>query len=97
MVDNTERGIILDGFRSIMAGLDRVVYNLLSVIYEIFFNVATANIISGQTVKTFYSRVQLILGVVIMFKVAISLFNGIMNPDSLNDGKNGFLPLLREL
>ena len=33
MVDNTERGIILDGFRSIMAGLDRVVYNLLSFIY----------------------------------------------------------------
>lgn len=97
MVDNTERGIILDGFRSIMAGLDRVVYNLLSVIYEIFFNVATANIISGQTVKTFYSRVQLILGVVIMFKVAISLFNGIMNPDSLNDGKNGFSSIIKKI
>lgn len=97
MVDNTERGIILDGFRSIMAGLDRVVYNLLSVIYEIFFNVATANIISGQTVKTFYSRVQLILGVVIMFKVAISLFNGIMNPDSLNDGKNGFSSIIKRV
>lgn len=97
MVDNTERGIILDGFRSIMAGLDRVVYNLLSVIYEIFFNVATANIISGQTVKTFYSRVQLILGVVIMFKVAISLFNGIMNPDSLNDGKNGFSSIIKRI
>ena len=97
MVDNTERGIILDGFRSIMAGLDRVVYNLLSVIYEIFFNVATANIISGQTVKTFYSRVQLILGVVIMFKVAISLFNGIMNPDSLNDGKNGFSSIINRV
>lgn len=97
MVDNTERGIILDGFRSIMAGLDRVVYNLLSVIYEIFFNVATANIISGQTVKTFYSRVQLILGVVIMFKVAISLFNGIMNPDSLNDGKNAFSSIIKRV
>lgn len=97
MVDNTERGIILDGFRSIMAGIDRVVYNLLSVIYEIFFNVATANIISGQTVKTFYSRVQLILGVVIMFKVAISLFNGIMNPDSLNDGKNGFSSIIKRV
>lgn len=97
MVDNTERGIILDGFRTIMAGLDRVVYNLLSVIYEIFFNVATANIISGQTVKTFYSRVQLILGVVIMFKVAISLFNGIMNPDSLNDGKNGFSSIIKRV
>lgn len=97
MVDNTERGIILDGFRSIMAGLDRVVYNLLSVIYEIFFNVATANIISGQTVKTFYSRVQLILGVVIMFKVAISLLNGIMNPDSLNDGKNGFSSIIKRI
>lgn len=97
MVDNTERGIILDGFRSIIAGLDRAVYNLLSVIYEIFFNVATANIISGQTVKTFYSRVQLILGVVIMFKVAISLFNGIMNPDSLNDGKNGFSSIIKRV
>lgn len=97
MVDNTERGIILDGFRSIIAGIDRVVYNLLSVIYEIFFNVATANIISGQTVKTFYSRVQLILGVVIMFKVAISLLNGIMNPDSLNDGKNGFSSIIKRI
>ena len=39
----------------------------------------------------------MILGVVIMFKVAISLFNGIMNPDSLNDGKNGFSSIIKRV
>lgn len=97
MVDNTERGIGMDLLRSIFAGIDRVVYNLLAAVYQIFYNVATADFLSGQTIKEFYSRIQLILGIIIMFKVAISLFNGILNPDSFNNEKNGFGSIIKRI
>ena len=87
MSDLDRQGWFSDAIRGLFAKLDSFVYSLISGLYQIFYYVATATIIEGETVRNFYSRVQLILGVIIMFKVAISLFNGIMNPDSLNDNK----------
>ena len=97
MVDNFERGIILDGIRWIFAKFDLFVYYVISFAYQIFYNVATANIITGTTLRNFYSRIQIILGIIVMFKVAISLFNGIMNPDSLKDAKNGMSGAIKRI
>lgn len=97
MSDLDRQGWFSDAIRGLFAKLDSFVYSLISGLYQIFYYVATATIIDGETVRNFYSRVQLILGVIIMFKVAISLFNGIMNPDSLNDNKNGFSSIIKRI
>lgn len=97
MSDLDRQGWFSDAIRGLFAKLDSFVYSLISGLYQIFYYVATATIIEGETVRNFYSRVQLILGVIIMFKVAISLFNGIMNPDSLNDNKNGFSSIIKRI
>ncbi|MBR4619294.1 MAG: hypothetical protein IKO49_08320 [Bacilli bacterium] len=97
MVDYTEQHWYNDLIRSLFAGLDRLVYNLLSAIYQIFFNVATADVLTGDAVKSLFGRIQLILGIVIMFKLVIGLFNGIMNPDSFKDTKSGFSGILKRI
>ena len=79
------KGLVIELFASI----DKIAYSLVSFIYQIFFNVASANILSGDTVKTLFSRIQLILGVAIVFKLAVTLISGIIEPDKINDGKNG--------
>lgn len=80
---------IRNAFISVIAMIDGVLYSLLAYLYQIFFNVASANILSGDTVKNLFSRIQLILGVAIVFKLAITLINGIIDPDKITDGKSG--------
>ena len=58
--------------------------------YQIFFNVASAELFTNETVKNFYGRVQLILGVFMIFKLAVSIVKGIVNPDTFVDKKEGF-------
>ena len=75
--------------RSLLSALDNAVYTVVKYIYAIFFNIADSQIINSQTISDFYSRVQLILGVIMIFKLAVSLLQVIINPDLLNDQKQG--------
>lgn len=78
-----------DIIRSLLASLDNVGFSLLSTVYKIFYTVATATIISGDVIRNFYGRIQLILGILMIFKLAMSILNIIINPDSIKDSKNG--------
>ena len=90
MTDNTVANIWGDIIRTIYRLLDTVVYWLLGLMYQIFFNVASAELFTNETVKNFYGRVQLILGVFMIFKLAVSIVKGIVNPDTFVDKKDGF-------
>lgn len=66
------------------------VYSLLGIMYEIFFNVAGAQLFENETIKNFYGRIQLIIGVFMVFKLAVSILQGIMDPDKFMNPKEGF-------
>lgn len=66
------------------------VYALLGGMYQIFFNVAGAQLFENETIKNFYGRVQLVIGVFMVFKVAVSILQGIMDPDKFMNPKEGF-------
>ena len=81
--------LIRNIFRWFFAFLDRPAYWLLGLVYELFFNVASADLFANATVMKFYGRVQLILGVFMMFQLAMTILRGIVNPDSFTDTKSG--------
>lgn len=89
MWENSEPGILNDGLRIFCTIFDGVATTLLGGIYKVFFLVANATIISGDVIKVFYSRIQLILGILMIFKLAMSILNVIINPDSIKDQKQG--------
>ena len=90
-------GWVLDAIRLIFATIDNIVYGLLTAVVAIFYNVASAQLISGTIMHDFFSRIQLILGIIVMFKVATSLFMGIMNPESVGDNKTGFGSVIKRV
>lgn len=90
-------GIVTDALRLIFSLIDGIVYGLLAFVTAVFYNVANAQLISGTIMHDFFSRIQLILGIIVMFKVAMSLFTGIINPDSLSDKKNGFGGIIKRV
>ncbi len=83
-------GVLMDAIRTAFSFFDRGPYLLLKYVYQLFFNVASADVLTGATIMNFFSRVQLIIGVFMMFQLAMSILKGIMNPDSFSDGKTGF-------
>ena len=89
MWENSEPGILNDGLRSFCTIFDGVATTLLGGMYKVFFLVANATIVSGDVIKVFYSRIQLILGILMIFKLAMSILNIIINPDVVKDQKQG--------
>ena len=89
MWENSEPGMINDGLRSFFSVFDGIATTLLGGIYKVFFLVANATIVNGDVIKVFYSRIQLILGILMIFKLAMSILNIIINPDVVKDQKQG--------
>ena len=79
----------MDPIRWFLALFDRVVYGLMAVLYDVFFNITDATIFSSETIKNFYSRVQLIIGVIMIFKLSISVMQAVMEPDRLTNKDTG--------
>ncbi len=79
--DLSKPGILSKASRAFFSLLDKAAYWLLGISYQLFFNVASSNIISSKTVYNFFNRVQLIIGVYMLFQLALIIIKGIINPD----------------
>ena len=90
MTDNNNADVIQDLLRRFGAVLNKGVYFLLGIMYQIFFNVSSAQLFESETIKNFYGRIQLIIGVFMIFKLAISILQGIMDPEKFTSPKEGF-------
>ena len=89
MTDYFPRNPIYSAIRSLFSVIDWVVYQLMSFLYEIFFAVAGVDFLSGDVIRSIYSRVQIILGVFMIFKLAVSILQGLVSPDVVLDKKRG--------
>lgn len=78
-----------DLFRNILSFLDSAGYALVSGVYNVFFTVANAQIFSGDILDKFFSRIQLILATIMIFSLAITALNIIINPDAFKDKQKG--------
>lgn len=88
MTDNSSAGIKNDLIRTLSSWLlDRPAYWLLGIIYQIFFNVASAELFTNATIKNFYNRVQLIIGVFMIFFLVVKILQWLINPDQMSDPK----------
>ena len=76
-----------DLIRLVFSFLDRPAYWLLGIVYQLFFNVASADLFSNNTIMKFYGRVQMILGVFMMFQLAMTILRGIIEPDNFTKDK----------
>lgn len=86
---NGNQGWFADAIRTFFTVLDGFGYFLLSSVYDIFFTVANAQIFQGDIINSFYARIQLILGVFMIFKLALTILNIIINPDLIRDKQKG--------
>lgn len=78
---------IKDALRSVAAALDSLIYQVVSLLYKLFFFVSSTEIFQNDAVKNVSKNFQLLVAVVVMFSLSISLVNYIVNPDNMKSGK----------
>ena len=83
--------------RTILGLIDWVFFQILGCVYEVFYAVANAELFSGETVYNFIGRIQLILGVFMVFKLTIMILKAMVNPDTLNDKAFGASQLITRI
>ena len=75
--------------RWLFSWIDRVIVVIMNAIYGLLMDLATLNIVNMETVKNFSSRIGLVLGIFMLFNLAINLLNYIVSPDKFSDNKQG--------
>ncbi len=88
---------LLDFVRSLLFTLDQMVYSLIEMFYNLFAYISNLTIFNNETFQDFTGRVYLILGVVMLFKIAFSLISLFANPDNLMDGNKGVVGIVKRL
>lgn len=86
---------IYQGIRTLLGYLMAVIYTLIEFFYEVFEIVSRAEILRNEFIQDIYYRVGLILGLFMIFKLTFSLIQSLIDPDKINDKKNGVLNIVK--
>lgn len=90
MVDLMPATTISDLIRTVLVTvIDRPAFLILNVVYQVFFNVATVELFSNVTVRIIYYRCQMVIGIFMLFKFAVTILEGIVDPTRITDKKQG--------
>ena len=84
-------------FRKIFIVLDAGIYGILEQIFQLIINLANFDLFDGNVLKEFSTRIYLILGLVMVFKLMISFIQILIEPDKMSDKEKGVGSLLRRV
>ena len=72
-----------------VAFIDFGIFKIIEVIYGLFFAVSRVELFTGTVIVDFFNRIQLIIGVFVLFQLVATVLKGIVNPDNFMDSKGG--------
>lgn len=90
-------GFWMDIIRELLFGLDKVVYGLIESLYNLFAYVSNLTIFNNSDFQNFANKIYLILGLVMLFKIAFSLITMFANPDDLMDSQKGVTGIIKRI
>ena len=92
-----EMGWLEKAIRGLFYWIDRGVYSIVEGAYNIIEDLSATTILNQETVEAFATRIYVLIGLFMLFKVAFSLISMFLNPDSFSDSKNGGGKLLQRI
>lgn len=72
--------------KQLCLSIDTIIYNAIGWMYTVFMALAGARIFTTDLVNSFVQRMYLIVSIVMLFIVAYSFLNVIINPDNMTKG-----------
>ena len=83
-----DKNIIIDAFRWIVGSIDYFIYSIIEFITQGIFDLSYLRVHIG-IIDSFRNRIYAILGVIMLFKLTISFFQLMFDPDKVLDSKKG--------
>lgn len=83
---------IVDALRTFLGFLCKIIYPLIIDAWDLFIALSKAQIFNSEgdgIVNDMYTKVGLVLGLFMLFRVIFSLFQMFLNPDTLTDKEKG--------
>lgn len=84
-----EKTIFMDGIRNFFIVVDKGIYSLIGILYNIIVTLAEIKIVEDTSIDMIANRLYSFIGIFMLFKVSFSLINYIINPDSVTDKEKG--------
>ncbi len=85
--------VFYDFLRGFFGGIDRILYRWLAFVTNLSFTISDFTI-TPPFITAFTARIYVIISIFMLFRLAISLLNGIVNPDSLIDKNTGMQKII---
>lgn len=83
--------------RFLFAWIDAILAKLITKVYEILMDLANLMLSGDNIVKGIGQRLGLILGIFMLFRLAITLINYLISPDKLKDASKGGAKLITNI
>lgn len=71
------------------------VLSLTKVLLNLIFDISKTNFFTQNSINGFLSRIYIVLGVLMLFKITISCIQYLINPDKADDKESGFGGILK--
>src|SRR5574344_1014428 len=93
--------IFVDVARLLFSGIDGAIYWFFKVVYNLMYEIANTSLCNttdaGSIAGDFGRRIYTIIGVIMLFKMAISIVGYIVDPDQLDNKDKGFGGLIKNV
>ena len=75
--------------------IDGILFNFISTLYDLLIAISRTSILTQGDIAQFAARIEILLGIFMLFKLSFSLITYIVNPDDFSDKSKGFGKLIQ--
>ena len=75
--------------------LDTTLFNFIGTLYDLLIAISRTSILTQGDIASFAARIEILLGIFMLFKVSFSLITYVVNPDDFSDKSKGFGKLIQ--
>ena len=83
--------------RFLFSWIDGVVAKVITIIYGLLMDLASLRLYSESIVKIIGQRIGILLGIFMLFRLAVSLINYMISPEKFSDNKQGGAALIKNV
>lgn len=80
---------VTDVLREIAMGISTMIAGLIGTLYDVIFALGTSRIFTDDFYVNFASKVGLLLGIYMLFRLMLALITYLVDPDKISDKKEG--------
>ena len=70
--------------------IDSTLFNFIATLYDLLIAISRTSVLSQGDIAAFAIRIEILLGIFMLFKMSFSLITYIVNPDDFTDKQKGF-------